>query len=122
MRVPVQCILRPAPAITFTRPTDDKGHAVGSSSASWLLAESERGVIALRIRASRNLRITSNAKERLDATMLAIACEEAEARGDDPEGVKIEPWRLHDLRRTGSTIMADRLGIPPHIVEAVLNH
>ena len=49
MRVPVQCILRPAPAITFTRPTDDKGHAVGSSSASWLLAGSERGAIALRL-------------------------------------------------------------------------
>src|SRR5215210_322229 len=58
MRVPVQCILRPAPTITFTRPTDHKGHAVGSSSASWLLARGERGGIALRIKASRNLRTT----------------------------------------------------------------
>src|SRR3954454_12539790 len=58
MRVPVQCILRPAPAITFTRPTDHKGHAVGSSLASWLLARGERGGIALRIKASRNLRTT----------------------------------------------------------------
>jgi integrase len=31
-------------------------------------------------------------------------------------------WRLHDLRRTAATIMADRLGVLPHIVEAVLNH
>jgi integrase len=31
------------------------------------------------------------------------------------------PWRLHDLRRTAATGMAD-LGISPHIVEAVLNH
>jgi integrase len=31
------------------------------------------------------------------------------------------PWRLHDLRRTAATGMAE-LGIPPHIVEAVLNH
>ena len=31
------------------------------------------------------------------------------------------PWRLHDLRRTVATGMAD-LGIAPHIVEAVLNH
>jgi integrase len=30
-------------------------------------------------------------------------------------------WRLHDLRRTCATGMAE-LGIPPHIVEAVLNH
>ena len=31
------------------------------------------------------------------------------------------PWRLHDLRRTAATGMAE-LGILPHIVEAVLNH
>jgi integrase len=30
-------------------------------------------------------------------------------------------WRLHDLRRTATTIMAD-LGILPHILEAILNH
>lgn len=31
------------------------------------------------------------------------------------------PWRLHDLRRTAATRMAD-LGVQPHVVEAVLNH
>ena len=31
------------------------------------------------------------------------------------------PWRLHDLRRTVATRMAD-LGVQPHVVEAVLNH
>jgi integrase len=31
------------------------------------------------------------------------------------------PWRLHDLRRTCATGMAE-LGVAPHIVEAVLNH
>jgi integrase len=31
------------------------------------------------------------------------------------------PWRLHDLRRTVATGMAD-IGIQPHIIEAVLNH
>jgi len=30
-------------------------------------------------------------------------------------------WRLHDLRRTAATQMAE-LGILPHIIEAVLNH
>jgi integrase len=30
-------------------------------------------------------------------------------------------WRLHDLRRTAATRMAD-LGVQPHIIEAVLNH
>jgi integrase len=46
--------------------------------------------------------------------MLAVAQEtDADA--------KIEPWRLHDLRRTAATGMAD-IGIAPHIIEAVLNH
>jgi integrase len=31
-------------------------------------------------------------------------------------------WVLHDLRRTVATGLADRLGVLPHIVEAVLNH
>jgi integrase len=34
----------------------------------------------------------------------------------------VQPWRLHDLRRTAATVMADRLGVLPHIVEAILNH
>ena len=33
----------------------------------------------------------------------------------------IAPWRIHDLRRTCATGMA-QIGIQPHIVEAVLNH
>ena len=31
------------------------------------------------------------------------------------------PWRLHDLRRTCATGMAE-IGVPPHIVELCLNH
>ena len=31
------------------------------------------------------------------------------------------PWRLHDLRRTAATRMAD-LGVQPHVIEAILNH
>ncbi len=34
----------------------------------------------------------------------------------------LAPWRLHDIRRTVATAMADKLGVQPHIVEAVLNH
>jgi integrase len=33
----------------------------------------------------------------------------------------VAPWRLHDLRRTAATGMAE-LGVQPHIIEAVLNH
>jgi integrase len=37
-------------------------------------------------------------------------------------GKPIPDWRLHDFRRTLSTTMHERLGIMPHIVEAVLGH
>jgi integrase len=36
-------------------------------------------------------------------------------------GKKIEPWVIHDIRRTVATRLAD-LGVQPHIIEAVLNH
>jgi integrase len=38
------------------------------------------------------------------------------------ERLSIAAWRLHDLRRTFSTVAHGELGIAPHIVEAVLNH
>jgi integrase len=37
------------------------------------------------------------------------------------DGVKIDKFNLHDLRRTAASHMA-RLGIPPHVVDRVLNH
>jgi integrase len=57
----------------------------------------------------------SRFKKVLDKKMAAIA------------GHPIKPWRLHDLRRTASTIMNESpedggLGVAPHVVEAVLNH
>ena len=33
----------------------------------------------------------------------------------------VEPWTLHDLRRTGRTGLG-RMGVPPHVAEACLNH
>jgi len=43
------------------------------------------------------------------------------SKNDIDAVAKIKPWRLHDLRRTCATGMAD-LGVQPHIIEAVLNH
>ena len=36
-------------------------------------------------------------------------------------GDQVGPWRIHDLRRSVATGMAN-IGVPPHIVEAALNH
>jgi integrase len=33
----------------------------------------------------------------------------------------VKPWRVHDIRRTVATGMAD-IGIEPHVIEAALNH
>lgn len=37
------------------------------------------------------------------------------------KGQTVRPWRLHDLRRTAATRMAE-MGVLPHVVEAILNH
>jgi integrase len=57
----------------------------------------------------------SKAKQRLDGRLVEALREQ--------HGPKAElvPWRLHDIRRTVATRMAD-VGVLPHIVEAVLNH
>ena len=43
------------------------------------------------------------------------------AKQELDQRLHIAPWRLHDLRRTAATGMAE-LGIQPWYVEAVLNH
>ncbi len=59
----------------------------------------------------------SKTKKRLDAMMKAAA---------EKDGEQFKPWRLHDLRRTFSTLLNESapqgLGVQPHIVEALLNH
>lgn len=67
------------------------------------------------VRASREgtpISTFSKLKLRLDARM-AKAAKEADA--------KLEPWRLHDLRRTLATNL-QRLGIRHEVVEHLLNH
>lgn len=63
----------------------------------------------------------SNAKERLDALVLRTARQEATEAGQDAAAISLASWRLHDLRRTAASGMA-RMGVPVHIIEAVLNH
>ncbi len=52
----------------------------------------------------------SKAKAALDARISAAR-----------SGEVLLPWRLHDIRRTVATRLAD-LGVLPHVVEAILNH
>jgi integrase len=55
------------------------------------------------------------AKKALEVRVLAAR------RDADVRAKPMTPWRLHDVRRTVATRMAD-IGVAPHVVEAVLNH
>jgi integrase len=56
----------------------------------------------------------SNAKSAFDGRILAKMRER-------DEKFELQPWRLHDIRRTVATRIIE-LGVLPHVVEAVLNH
>jgi integrase len=56
----------------------------------------------------------SKAKLRIDQAIMKISQEN--------EMPLIPHWRLHDLRRTMVTMMNEHLEIPPHVVEACVNH
>ena len=60
----------------------------------------------------------SQAKARLDQRIIEL---QAAAAGIEADAVHPLPWRLHDLRRTVVTGMAE-LGIQPNVIEAVVNH
>jgi integrase len=67
----------------------------------------------------------SKVKARLDREMLPIlqklADNRARAMGEEPELVFLQPWRFHDIRRTGTTQM-QALGVPIEVTEKVINH
>jgi len=58
----------------------------------------------------------SKSKAALDARILA-----ARKKGNK-DAKPLPHWTVHDLRRTAATVMADQLGVLPHVIEAILNH
>lgn len=63
----------------------------------------------------------SKAKAKLDRLMFEMMKMRAVKRGENPDEVEFVPWRIHDLRRTGTTNL-QALGVPIEVTEAVLNH
>jgi integrase len=61
----------------------------------------------------------SKAKAALDAAIIRARDEKAAQR--DARPAKLEPWRLHDIRRTGVTTLA-RLGFDSIVVDKILAH
>lgn len=64
----------------------------------------------------RPLSAQSRVKRSLDTRVLQIV-----ACSSDVPDRTVRPWTIHDLRRTATTGMA-RLGVPPHVADAILNH
>jgi integrase len=60
------------------------------------------------------------AKEALDRFVTVRAREIAEETGDE-DAVTIQPWTLHDFRRTCATRLG-KLGVPRVVISKVLNH
>jgi integrase len=46
----------------------------------------------------------------------------SKSKAELDEKLDIPHWVLHDLRRTGDTVMSEDLSVLPHIVDAVMNH
>jgi hypothetical protein len=62
----------------------------------------------------------SKGKAALDARIATNRAKEAGRADLRPEDA-LAPWRLHDLRRSVVTHMAE-IGIQPHVIEAAVNH
>ena len=64
----------------------------------------------------------SKAKHALDKRIAEASKAKPARRPSKTESdAAAESWRLHDIRRTVATRMAD-LGVLPHVIEAILNH
>ncbi|AWN40776.1 tyrosine-type recombinase/integrase [Methylobacterium durans] len=72
------------------------------------------GPLVFTTRSTTSLSGFSKAKSQLDERVNMLRAEV----GQPP----LPSWTLHDLRRTMVTMMNERLGIAPHVVEAVVNH
>lgn len=65
----------------------------------------------------------SRPKIAIDAHVHELRKKAAKLVRKDPDGIEPLPrWTYHDFRRTGVTILAERKGFPPHVVDKLLNH
>jgi integrase len=65
----------------------------------------------------------SKAKAALDRRILEARKRAAQKAVQPVDSVKsIAPWTVHDIRRSVATHLGEKLGVLPHVVEALLNH
>jgi len=109
--------------IPAARAKNGKAHVVDLSPLAREILEAIKGREGLVFTTTGDTPVSghSRAKARLDDIVEEARQQEAVERGEPQPTEELAPWRIHDLRRTAATGMA-RLGSPPHVVEAVLNH
>jgi integrase len=103
---PVQALLDKAPRLVRKDETDEEqqDHPVFTTTGKTPIAGFSR------------------AKSKLDSEILKMRRNHAAEAEREPAKVKPLPaWTLHDLRRSCATGMA-RIGVQPHVIEAVPNH
>lgn len=66
-------------------------------------------------------RVWTKDKQRIDRRMTLTLKAIARVRGGNPQTVKLEPWVLHDLRRTVRTRLSE-LKVPHDVREMILGH
>jgi len=99
----------------------------------WPLSESALAVIAsvpqvedgdpvFTLDGKRSVNGWSKTKAKLDAAIAKARAKAAGAKKPDPKKHALPRWTLHDLRRTLVTDMNEKLAVPPHVVEAAVNH
>src|SRR5262245_25637720 len=70
------------------------------------------------------LRAGPRSGERFVFTVIGVApiCGFSKIKLEIDNAAEVGGWTSHDLRRSAATVMADRLGVAPHVVSAVLGH
>ncbi len=115
---PVRDILRAVPRfkgcpLVFTSMTVPRESAKASGEAS----QGGRRVRTVPV----PLQGFSAAAERLQVAILKERAAKAGRNGEAAEAAATAPWRWHDFRRTGVTVLASQ-GVAPHVADRVLNH
>ena len=64
---------------------------------------------------------SAHAKARLDAAIVAARAKRAAEAGEGHAPPPLVPWRVHDFRRTGVTVLA-RKGVRWEVADRLLNH
>jgi integrase len=101
----------------------DRAHVVPLSPLAWGILDDVRriGEFVFTTRGDRPLGGFSKAKQRLDRMFDTGGVKEPSGSGNAARETLVEPWTIHDLRRTAATGMG-RLGVSRFIIGRVLNH